>query len=479
MILKAEKITDYKWLIPKSGGMRVPGLIFADEPMIKLAEKEEAFKQVANAAHLPGILKYSMAMPDIHWGYGLPIGGVVATDYNEGVVTPGGVGYDINCGVRLLKTDLFRDELKNRVENLMRELFRNIPCGVGVGGRLRLSGHDEKKVLLDGSKWAVKNGYGVENDLKHTEDNGSMEGADPNAVSDRALKRGRDQLGTLGSGNHFLEVQVVDEIFEPEIAQKVGLDKDQITVMIHCGSRGLGHQVCDDNIHKMLRAMEKHKIQLPDRQLACAPIQSYEGKQYLGAMASAANYAWANRQIIMHWVRETFEKFFSRSWENLGMDLIYDVAHNIAKIEKHNIDGNVKKVCVHRKGATRSIPKGHPLVPEKYKEIGQPVIVPGNMGSCSYFLVGGDKALNESFGSTCHGAGRVLSRKKAIAATQGRAIERELADIGNVAIGKGKFSLKEEVPEAYKDVNHVVNIVDNAGLSKKVVKLKPIGVIKG
>ncbi|MFC1724521.1 RtcB family protein [candidate division KSB1 bacterium] len=479
MSIQVEKITDYKWLIPKTGGMLVPGLIFADEKMLMIAKKEEAFKQVINGAHLPGILKYSMAMPDIHWGYGLPIGGVIGTDIEEGVITPGGVGYDINCGVRLLKTNLRNNDVKNRIHSLMQKLFYDIPCGVGVGGQIRLSLSDEKKVLEEGAKWAVRNGYGVEEDLKHTEDNGCMPAADPNAVSERALKRGKDQLGTLGSGNHFLEVQVVEEIFDKGIAEMLGIEKGQICVMIHCGSRGFGHQVCDDNIHKMLRSMEKYKIYVPDKQLSCAPLQSNEGKSYFGAMASAANYAWANRQIIMHWVRETFADFFNRSWQSLEMDLIYDVAHNIAKIEEHNIDGKTRKVCVHRKGATRSIPKGHPLVPEKYQQIGQPVIVPGDMGTCSYLLVGGNKALSDSFGSTCHGAGRLLSRKKAIEATRGRSIERELADKGIVAIGKGRFSLNEEVPEAYKDVDHVVDIVDKAELSKKVIKLKPIGVIKG
>jgi len=474
-----EKIDNYRWMIPKSGKMRVPGLIFSSENMLKQIFSDEAPIQVKNAATLPGIVKYSMAMPDIHWGYGLPIGGVIATDIDSGIISPGGVGSDINCGVRLVRTDLVRSDIKDYVKKLISVIFQEIPCGVGSRGRIKLSREEEKNVLIKGSQWAVKNGYGWAEDTDFTEDNGRLEGADPSAVSNRALDRGRDQLGTLGSGNHFLEIQVVDEIFNQEKAEKLGIFKGQICMMIHCGSRGFGHQVCDDYLEKMGRAVSKYRIELPDRQLACAPLNSPEGKQYFSAMKAAANYAYANRQCILHWVRGSFEKVLGKSAESMGMHLVYDVTHNTAKIEEHTVDGKKVRLCVHRKGATRSFPPHNPVLPEKYYEIGQPVIIPGDMGRSSFLLVGKDKAMEYSFGSTCHGAGRLMSRRKAIKSARGRAINRELEDKGIFVMSRGRDTLKEECPEAYKNVEDVVDVVHNAGLSEKIAKLIPIGVIKG
>jgi tRNA-splicing ligase RtcB len=476
------KIDNYRWEISKGyvEGMRVPGIIYSDEHMIAHIEKEQVMKQVANVACLPGIVKYSLAMPDAHWGYGFAIGGVAATDpENEGVISPGGVGYDINCGVRLVRTNLRKSDLKDSISNLMDSLFNNVPCGVGVGGEIKLSAKQEKDMLRLGSKWAVEQGYGVEEDIVNTEENGCFEGADPDKVSKRAYERGKGQSGTLGSGNHFLEVQVVDEIYDEEKAKVLGIEKDKVTVMIHSGSRGLGHQVCDDNIRVMQKAVSKYGINLPDRQLVSAPVNSQEGKEYFSAMACAANYAWCNRQTLMHLVRETFEKFFGRKWQDLGMGLVYDVAHNIAKFEKHKVNGAEKTLCVHRKGATRAFPPNHQDIPSKYKTIGQPVIIPGDMGRASYLLVGTQKALDDTWGSTCHGAGRAMSRHQAIKIAQNRSIYKEMQSKGIVVRARNKRTLAEEMSEAYKDINKVVDIVHNAGISKKVAKMKPLGVVKG
>lgn len=476
-----ERIDEYRWLIPTSyqRGMRVPGLIFADENLIRHIRMDQTPKQVANVAHLPGILRYSMAMPDIHWGYGLPIGGVAAVDLDGGVISPGGVGSDINCGVRLLRTDLVLKDVEDKIRKLIEGLFVNVPCGVGSRGKIRLSPQEERRVLVNGAGWAVKHGYGWSEDVDFTEERGRLEGADPETVSHRALERGKQQLGTLGSGNHFLEIQLVEDVYREQIANVLGIFPGQICMMIHSGSRGLGYQVCDDYLQVMDRAMMKYKIELPDRQLACAPLGSPEGEDYLAAMACAANYAWANRQCIMHWVRGTFEKVLGTSAEKLGMRLIYDVAHNIAKFEEHRVDREEKMVCVHRKGATRAFPPGHPALPEEYETIGQPVIIPGDMGTCSYVLVGAQRAMEEAFGSTCHGAGRVLSRHKAIKQTKGRAIHRELEDRGIIVRYRGKKTLREEVSEAYKNVTEVVEVVERAGISLKVAKLRPLGVVKG
>jgi len=419
-------------------------------------------------------------MPDIHWGYGLPIGGVVATDpENGGVISPGGVGSDINCGVRLLRTNLKFKDVQGKMKDLIAALFAKIPCGVGEEGTIVLSPREEREALIKGVGWAVENGYGWQQDLEFTEERGHLKNANPDAVSQRAFQRGKRQLGTLGSGNHFLEVQRVDKIFDQQAASVMGLEEDQITVMIHSGSRGLGYQVCDDYLHGWGSVMQKYGFQIPDRQLACAPVKSEEGQEYLSAMACSANYAWANRQCLMHWTREVFQNFFRMNPGELGLELVYDVAHNIAKFEDHAVDGGVRKLCVHRKGATRAFPPEHAEIPAKYKSIGQPVIIPGDMGTASYVLVGTKKAMDETFGSTCHGAGRVMSRQAAINATRGRAIHRELEDQGIFVKARGRETLGEEVPEAYKDVDEVVSVVHEAGISRRVARMKPLAVMKG
>jgi len=477
-----QKIDECRWEIPKSynSGMRVPGLIFADEKLLAKIRGDQSLKQVANVAHLPGIVRYSLAMPDIHWGYGFPIGGVAATDPDEGgVISPGGVGYDINCGVRLVRTNLTEAEVRPRLRDLIRQLFNRIPCGVGQSGVIRVNREEGRKLLVQGSQWAVQKGFGVPEDLEHTEGRGVLEGADPDAVSNRAYERGHDQLGTLGSGNHFLEVHVVDRIFDDPIATVLGLRENQITVMIHSGSRGFGYQICDDFLETTRRALEKYHIQVPDIQLACTPVNSPEGQRYLGAMRAAANYAWNNRQCLLHLARQVFEKFFGRSWQELGMHLIYDVAHNIAKFERYKVNGKEKMLCIHRKGATRAFPPGHPELPKDYQKIGQPVIVPGDMGRNSYCLIGTAQAMDETFGTSCHGAGRAMSRGAAIREARGRSIEKELEAKGIIVIARGQKGIAEEQPAAYKDVNEVVDVMHRAGVARKVVRMRPIGVIKG
>ncbi|MCM8771288.1 MAG: RtcB family protein, partial [Candidatus Omnitrophica bacterium] len=390
-----EKIDDYRWRIPKSykPGMRVPGIIYADEKLLKDIRQDKAPEQVANVAFLPGIVNASLAMPDIHWGYGFCIGGVAATDIEAGgVVSPGGVGFDINCGVRLLKTNFQYDEVKDKIQDLVNVLFSDVPAGVGSKGEIRVSAKEEKEILVKGAAWAVAKGYGTEEDLECTEERGAIEGADPEAVSERAYERGKAQSGTLGSGNHFLEIQMIDQLYDRDLCDAFGLTEGQITVMIHSGSRGLGYQICDDYVKSMIHCLQKYNINVPDRQLACAPVNSPEGKSYLAAMKCAANYAWANRQCLMHLTRLAFEKVFKKSWQEMGMFLIYDVAHNIAKIERYEVNGKLKSLCVHRKGATRAFGPGHPALPERYKKIGQPVIIPGDMGRNSYLLVGTKKA---------------------------------------------------------------------------------------
>jgi tRNA-splicing ligase RtcB len=474
-----EKIDENRWRIPRTGKMRVDGIIYADENLLRDIHEDESPKQVANVAHLPGIQCYSLAMPDIHWGYGFPIGGVAAFDWQEGVISPGGVGYDINCGTRLLRSNLFRSDVKDKIQHLVKILYQEIPSGVGSKGALRLSAQELRQVLKKGAAWAVERGYGSADDLERTEDHGCMEGADPEAVSERAIERGRPQLGTLGSGNHFLEVGFVDEVYDDKTAEVLGLKKDQVTVFIHSGSRGLGYQVCDDFLKRMGERTRQLGLELPDRQLACDFIQSKTAREYLAGMACAANYAWVNRQMLMHWTREVFEHFFPMSPKDLGMQLIYDVCHNIAKRETHLIAGEEREVCVHRKGATRAFPPGHPAVPAVYRSIGQPVLIPGDMGRCSYVLVGAAKAMEETFGSTCHGAGRVQSRAQAIKAGRGRPLHRELEDQGIHVMAASRKTLVEEAPEAYKDVSQVVEVVHRAGISRKVAKLRPWGVVKG
>ncbi len=477
-----ERLDEYRWRIPTTydPSMRVPGLIFADERLLKDIRDEQALQQVANVAHLPGIVTASMAMPDIHWGYGFPIGGVAAMDPNEGgVVSPGGVGYDINCGVRLVKTNLTVEEVQPKLKTLIATLFNTIPCGVGMSGNIRFTKRDAPRVMAQGSAWAVAQGHGVQEDLEHTESHGSLEGADPDRVSDRAIERGHDQLGTLGSGNHFLEVQAVETIFDEPAANVLGLSLGQAMVMIHSGSRGFGYQICDDYLDMMERCMPRYGITVPDRQLACAPITSEEGQRYLGAIRCAANFAWANRQCLMHLARGVFERVFGRSWQDLGMSLIYDVAHNIAKFERYRVNGREKTLCVHRKGATRAFPPGHPEIPEDYRSIGQPVIIPGDMGRYSYVLVGTEQAMEQSFGTVCHGAGRVMSRAEAVRKAEGRSIEQELEQQGIIVMGRGRKGVAEEQPAAYKDVNDVVRVVHGAGLATRVARMRPLGVIKG
>ncbi len=477
--VKLRKVHDYLWEIPREGGMRVPARIYATQNMIEAIRNDNAPVQAANVAHLPGIVKHSLAMPDIHWGYGFPIGGVAAFDLNKGVISPGGVGYDINCGVRLLASRLNREQVLPKMKELVQALFRNVPTGVGARGDLRVSHAVEKKVLRDGAKWAVKQGYGSEDDLEYVEENGHIAGADTSVVSKRALERGRSQLGTLGSGNHFLEVGYVSEIYDSEIARTLGLELDQVTVIIHCGSRGFGHQVCDDSLGVMNRAVQKYGIDLPDRQLCCAPIDSPEGQAYLGAMRCAVNFAFANRQVIAQWTRDAFQEALHLSPNDIGLRVVYEVAHNIAKFETHEVDGRKMKLCVHRKGATRAFAAGSEELPPAYKNIGQPVLIPGDMGRYSYVLVGAAGAMAETFGSTCHGAGRAMSRKKAKKVASGRAIARELLDRGIYVQASSRRTLDEEIPEAYKDVTDVVDACQMAGISKKVAQLRPLGCIKG
>lgn len=479
MKITLKKIDEYRWEVPKTGNMRVPGRIYASESLIQGADQQEPLKQVANVANLPGIVGASLAMPDIHWGYGFPIGGVAAFDWKTGVVSPGGVGYDINCGVRLAVTSLEEKDVRQKADALVNALYREIPCGVGSSGSIKLTESEEKKVLKEGGRWAVRQGFGEADDLERTEDGGCLPFAQPDFVSDRALERGKKQLGTLGSGNHFLEVGIVDTIFDNDVARAFGLFEGQVTLMLHSGSRGLGYQVCDDFLASMTRQASKLGFGLPDRQLVCAPIQSETGQRYIGAMACAANYAWANRQIMLHHCREVFMRVFGIGPRDLGMNQLYDVCHNIAKKEEHQIDGSPMAVCVHRKGATRAFPPGHPDLAEVYRPVGQPILVPGDMGTGSYILVGTQQAMLETFGSTCHGAGRVLSRTAAKKKSKGRSIQRELEDKGILVRWTGRSTLAEEMPDAYKNVSEVVDVVHGAGISRKVAKLRPVVVVKG
>lgn len=460
--------------------MRTDGLIFATREMMAELRKEQALEQVRNVATLPGIVGPSIGMPDIHWGYGFPIGGVAAFDADEGVVSPGGVGYDINCGVRLMRSSLSVEEVRPRLKELADNLFHNIPSGVGSHRRdLKLSLDEEHKILRQGARWVVDRGMGSEEDLRHIEEGGRIEGADPSLVSERALERGRTQLGTLGSGNHFLEVQMVEEVLDNAAAEVLSLFPGQITITIHTGSRGLGYQVCDDYLRLMLRASRKYGIELPDKQLCAAPLTSPEGRQYLAAMACAANYAFANRQFITAWVRESFEETLKKSFGEMQLSVIYDVCHNIAKWENHQVAGKSRRLCVHRKGATRAFPPGHSDVPEIYRSIGQPVLIPGDMGRYSYVLVGTREAFEETHGSTCHGAGRVLSRTAAKKAARGRNIEAEMAARGILIRAAGRATVAEEISEAYKDVMEVVGVIQQAGIGRIVARLRPLAVIKG
>jgi len=479
---KVEQLGNCRWRLPRdeNRGMLTDGMVYADDKLFEDLRNDPALWQVANVACMPGIVGNSMAMPDCHYGYGFPIGGVAATDVEEGVISPGGVGYDINCGVRLMRTNLLESEVKPRITDLANQIFRDVPAGVGGKGSRPLSGKDLDAVLSQGAQWVVRQGHGKPEDLEATEEGGCLTQGDPDAISDHARKRGRPQLGTLGSGNHFLEIQVVDEIFDEARAGVMGIDGvGQICVMIHCGSRGLGHQVCDDAIEVMQRAVREYGISVPDPQLACVPVESPEGRRYYAGMAAAANYAWANRQAIMHTVREAFERVLKRGTDKLGMDLVWDVAHNIAKFETHEVNGTQRRLCVHRKGATRAFGPGRAEVPERYRAIGQPVLVPGDMGTASYVLAGTQTAMDETWGSTCHGAGRTMSRHKALKLQHGSEVARKLEERGIVVRAAGKKTLAEEAPEAYKDVSRVVDTCETAGISAKVARLRPLAVMKG
>ncbi len=474
-----ERVDDYRWRIPRRGGMRVDGLIVASEAMIRDIARDKSPQQVENVAHLPGIVGHSLAMPDVHWGYGFPIGGVAAFDENDGVVSPGGVGYDINCGVRLLRTNLTREEITPRLPALSQALFDAIPCGVGSHAKATLTSRDLDDVLRDGARWAVRRGFGTNADLDVIEEGGRLGGADPGAVSDRAKKRGAPQLGSLGSGNHFCEVGAVQEVYDEAAAAAMGLSEGAVTLLIHSGSRGLGHQICDDALRVMMKASSKYSIALPDRQLCAAPLSSPEADAYFRQMACAVNFAFANRQVMTHYAREAFVEFFGRSLPQLGLQLVYDVCHNIAKYEEHEIDGKLRRVCVHRKGATRAFGPGHPHTPERYRDVGQPVLVPGDMGRYSFVLAGTQRAMSETFGSSCHGAGRKMSRTEAKRRAGDEPILQQLQGQGIWVRATSRRTVAEEMPYAYKDVAEVVEVVVAAGLARKVAKLVPLAVVKG
>ena len=474
-----QEISPWCWEIPVSGEMLVPGRIFSDREFVTRAGQEHALEQVRNVACLPGIEMASLAMPDIHWGYGFAIGGVAAFRLEDGIISPGGVGYDIACGVRLIRSNLQVPEVEKAIPDLVHEFSRSVPAGVGRHGKVRLGHRELESLMTQGAPWLISQGYGWPEDIDSIEDGGVLEGANPGLISSRARERGFAQQGTLGAGNHFLEVQRVDEIFDEAAAQAFGVFQDQLCIMVHSGSRGLGHQICSEYVKIMGGAAARAGISLPDRQLACAPIQSPEGRDYYAAMACAVNFARGNRQVMTHLVRQSCEYVFKTSAEKLGLDLVYDVAHNVAKFEEHETGSGPKMLCVHRKGATRSFPAGHPDIPPKYRAVGQPVIVPGDMGTASYLLKGTEKAMTESFGSTCHGAGRVMGRRAAKRAIRGHELKARLEAQG-ITIRAGRTStLAEEAPEAYKDIDRVVEVCHQAGLSHKVARLRPLGVVKG
>lgn len=479
--MNLRRISDFLFEVPREGKMRVPGRIYASDKLMETQKNDEAIQQIRNVAQLPGIVKYAIAMPDFHWGYGFPVGGVAAFDLDEGVVSPGGIGYDINCGVRLMSTDVSWDRVQPHLRELVRNLFRAIPAGVGGESSIPEPTMDEfKKVVTMGARWAVEKGYGRPEDLDHIEENGCLQGADLGAVSKRAIERGKPQIGSLGSGNHFMELQVVSEVLDPAIAARLGLREGQIALAIHSGSRGFGHQICDDYLGTMMRAAAKYGIELPDRQLCCAPFRSEEAERYMAAMKCAANFAWNNRQVMRGVAERVIARTLGMTEKELGMRLVYDVCHNIGKVEEHVVDGRKRKLIIHRKGATRALGPGHPLVPAAYRDLGQPVLIPGDMGRSSYLLIGTQTAESETFGSSCHGAGRVASRKQMARQTRGRDLFQELLDRhGVIVMGHGRDSVAEEMPEAYKDASEVVSVVEAAGISRAVVRLKPVGCVKG
>jgi tRNA-splicing ligase RtcB len=459
--------------------MRVPARFYSDSKLLKGVLGDRSLNQLINTATLPGAVKYALAMPDIHQGYGFPIGGVVATELPDGVISPGGVGYDINCGVRLLGTHLDQEEIRPFLDDLASALFANCPSGVGRGGNIKLKKGELQQLMDTGANWALKRGYATQTDLEHTEEGGCLEGADAAKVSQRAKERGRGQVGTLGAGNHFIEIDVVEKIINDKAAQRIGLANGRIAVQIHCGSRGLGHQVCSDYVKRFQKSIKKYNLHLPDRELVCAPLSSPEGQDYLAAMKAAANYAYVNRQVLTHHIRRSFEMVLAGKTHNHNVYQIYDIAHNMAKVESHNVGGRQVKLCVHRKGATRAFGPGSPAIPAVYRDIGQPVLVPGSMGTASWVLVGTEGSMASTFGSTCHGAGRAMSRKKAKKSVHGATLRADLEASG-IHVRAGSLSgLSEEAPIAYKDVNRVVEVVHGAGIAKMVAKLKPLAVIKG
>jgi tRNA-splicing ligase RtcB len=477
-----ERISEYIWEIPTSyrSDMRVPARVYTSDSLLEQVLHDRSLDQLVNTAAMPGVVKRVLVMPDAHQGYGPPIGGVVPTRYPDGVISPGAVGYDINCGVRLMATGLDAQEVRDELGGLISALYRNIPSGVGKGGGARrVSPREMDRVLVEGAAWAVKAGYGRPNDLERLEEGGTMEGADPDAVSPRAKQRGGPQLGTLGAGNHFIELQEVVEIYEEDVARTFGLFEGQLTVEIHSGSRGLGHQVCSDYVRSLQGAVQKYAIQLPDRQLVCAPLESPEGRSYFGAMVGAANYAWANRQCMAHLARRSFEEVLAGKVKDFDLHTVYDVAHNIAKREIHVVDGRRMELCVHRKGATRAFGPRHPAVNPVYRDVGQPVLVPGDMGTASYVLVGTTDAMEESFGTSCHGAGRTMSRKAAKKQIHGGTLRQELEARGIHVRAGSMAGLAEEAPDAYKDIDAVIEVVHGAGLARKVARLRPLAVMKG
>jgi tRNA-splicing ligase RtcB len=480
---KLKSIGKNRWELPKGSRkkeprMRVPGRLIGTKKIIDWAE-DTAIEQLTNVTTLPGIVKYTVGMPDIHWGYGLPMGAVSAFDEDEGIISAGMTGFDINCGIRLIKTNLTSDEVMPRIRELIDALFRNVPSGVGSKSKFRLSPGELEDLITMGAAWAVENGFGVEDDLLHLEEGGVMEGADPDKVSPEAKKRGMPQAGTLGAGNHFLEVQRIEELYDSKTAEAFGLSRDNIAVMLHCGSRGFGHQIATDYLRILDRAVKKYNIVLPDHQLVCAPATSQEGQDYFAAMKAGVNYAFANRQVMTDRIRATFEEVFKRDWRDLGMDVLYDVCHNICKYEEHVVDGERRMLYVHRKGSTRAFPPGHKDVPAVYRGVGQPVLIAGSMGTSSYVLSGTGLAMDETFGSTCHGAGRAMSRKKAIRSWRGDDVKKALAKEGKIVVATSPRVIAEEAPAAYKDVDEVIESVHGAGISTKVARLTPLAVAKG
>ncbi|MBM3146322.1 MAG: RtcB family protein [Actinobacteria bacterium] len=481
-----ELIDEHTWRIEPEGDMRVPGIVYASEEILESAHADKALEQVMNVATLPGIVEASIAMPDIHWGYGFPIGGVAAMSLDDGVVSPGGVGFDINCGVRLIATGLDDAEVRPRTEELLHELMRRIPQGTNDRGSLRLTPAELRRLIEEGVPWLLERGLATEDDVACTEEHGAVPDASADAVSQKAVQRGHTQVGSLGAGNHFIELQVVDEVFDDETAAAWDIRRGQVTVMIHSGSRGFGHQTCTDHLQRMAGAVRRYGFELPDRQLACAPVGSPEGRDYLAGMAAAANFAFANRQVMMHEVRLGFEQVFRRPWERLDTRLVYDVAHNIAKLERHEVAAtgaaetpSQQTVLVHRKGATRAFGPGRPELPPMYRETGQPVIIPGSMGTESWLLAGTERAMTHSFGSACHGAGRRMSRGAAKKVMSGAEVRADLEARGVVVRSQSTGLLAEEAPYAYKDVAAVVDVVAAVGLARKVARLTPLGVLKG